>query len=117
LYSSKGVLSDIPLDQKTMSVELHPGTDTRVAYDLSNETESAYYLEGKLSDGRGTIYFDVLLDSGNAAFPWAGCVDMGGPATPPASTKRLLAATGVLIIIIGGLYAIRAQRVHVSRRG
>ena len=116
LYAADAHIGDAPLDQKTDAVELHPGTDTGMIYSLANRTAGAYYLQGQLSNGHETTFFDVLLDSGTAAFGWTSCLHTSAPSAGK-HTGRLVVVGSTILLIAIALFAQRRRNRGVSDRG
>ncbi len=109
-YAPGATLTDAPVNESTSILELHPGTSGVAAYDLPQGGD-AYYVEGQLKGVQRNVYFDILLDRGGAAFPWAGCM----PAAQSAASPRAIATMAIVgAILVAGvaweLYERRRRR-------
>jgi hypothetical protein len=101
LYAPDAGLNDAPLDIREQQVGLHPGTTDNLDYSLPTLSLGSYYLEGKLSDGRGATYFDMLLARENGAFAWTQCIVPSlASGSHPANTT-IVASVVIAIIALG----------------
>lgn len=102
LYTPDATLFDEPIDSREVAVQLHPEQSGNIPYNLPARSLGSYYLEGELSDGSTTSYFDVLLSREDGAFPWTGCI-AGGAASESNSGNTILVLSLIGLIVAVGL--------------
>lgn len=110
LYAADATLSDPPVGTHEQSVGLHPEQSAKIQYDLPALTLDSYYLEGQLTNGHSTSYFDILLAREDGAFAWTKCISpAGAPKSAPANTWVIVAVIAA-IIAVGVIWELRGQR-------
>ena len=112
LYAPDATLFDEPLESREAPVQLHPEQSANIPYNLPALALTSYYLEGALSDGASTSYFDILLAREDGAFPWTDCI--AGEATSksnPANTVLVLSLIGLIVAV--GLVWELSKRPHL----
>lgn len=112
LYAPDATLFDEPLDSRETSVELHPEQSANMQYDLPTLTLGSYYLEGELSDGGSTSYFDILLAREDGAFAWTKCIAPAADSKSSSGNTILIVSVTALIIAVGVMWEF-AKRRHV----
>lgn len=111
LYAPDATLFDKPLDSRETSVELHPEQSVNIPYNLPTLALTSYYLEGELSDGASTLYFDILLSREDGAFAWTNCGTRDAvPAGNSANTTLVLSLIG-LVVAAGLTWELVKNRV------
>ncbi|MBI5457710.1 hypothetical protein HY971_03230 [Candidatus Kaiserbacteria bacterium] len=110
LYAPDATLSDQPIDTHEQSVGLHPQQSANIQYDLPALTLDSYYLEGELSDGHSTSYFDILLAREDGAFAWTKCLTTS--TTPKNGSGNVIVVVSLIaaVIVIGVLWEIAQRR-------
>ncbi|MEK7156338.1 MAG: hypothetical protein AAB790_00850 [Patescibacteria group bacterium] len=110
LYAPDATLFDKPLESRETSVELHPEQSANIPYNLPALSLNSYYLEGELSDGASTSYFDILLSREDGAFAWTRCIPHDTlPKSNPVNTKTVLSIIAA-IIAVGVVWEIAKHR-------
>lgn len=112
LYAPDATLFDEPLESREASVRLHPEQSANISYNLPTLSLTSYYLEGELTDGASTAYFDVLLAREDGAFAWTKCIaHETSPEGNSGNTTLVLSLIG-LVVAIGVIWEFLKRR-HV----
>gem|GEM_PF-6732655 len=101
LFAPDATLFDAPLDSREAPVQLHPEQSANIPYNVPTLSLGSYYLEGELSDGSSTSYFDILLAREDGAFAWTSCLT---PSKSGSSNTTLVVSLIAAIIAIGVIW-------------
>ena len=109
LYAPDATLFDKPLDSRETAVQLHPEQSANIPYNLPALSLGSYYLEGALSDGSSTSYFDILLAREAGAFAWTKCI--ASPAQKGGSGNTLIVVSIIAaVLVLGGIWEFFKHR-------
>ena len=110
LYAPDATLFDAPLDSRETAVELHPEQSANIPYNFPALALTSYYLEGELSDGASTSYFDVLLAREDGAFAWTNCIPHDTSSESSPGNTTVLISVIALIVGIGAIWEFFKHR-------
>jgi len=110
LYAPDATLFDKPLESRETAVQLHPEQSVNIPYNLPALALTSYYLEGELSDGSSTSYFDILLSREDGAFAWTNCIPHDTSSESNPGNTTLLISAIALIVAIGVVWEIVKHR-------
>ena len=110
LYAPDATLFDKPLESRETAVQLHPEQSVNIPYNLPALALTSYYLEGELSDGSSTSYFDILLSREDGAFAWTNCIPHDTSSESSPGNTTVLISVIALIVGIGAIWEFFKHR-------